>query len=900
MAITQRDRGAGGWNRRATMALDLSRLSDAMEIALEEARLLAERRKQSLIQPEHLLYTLFDHDSSLYATLERGGIACGALLDALALRVNQSANGKLDPGRRPVASQALRKLLERSFERANDRKAASAEPIDVLLAAVDLAESELKADLRQAGVTKEAVQTIETSRQSLGASYQPEKAGREESKIPGRVLERFGRDLTAAAANGELFPIVGRDDEIRSIVQTLLRRTKNNPVLVGDPGTGKTAIVDGLAQRIAAGDVPESLRRCRLIALDLTSLVAGAKYRGEFEERIKAVVDEVRLRGGEVILFLDELHQLVGAGGSEGGMDAANILKPALARGELRCIGATTWDEYRERIEKDGALARRFEQIQVKEPSDEAMLYILRGIRERYEAFHGVRVSDEALQAAVRLSRRYLRSSFMPDKAIDVIDTATARLRMQKESRPTHADQQERFLLRRRAELESLRAASPSPQRQKEIAALEREIAELEPQVAATSAAWQLQRDRMNELKRTLQAIEEQKHQLQVAETAGNVAAAAQIRYGALKYLEEQRADLENQTAKSGEAPMLPDEVAPAHIAEVIAERSGIPVQRLMESERERLLHLEERLGARVFGQEDAVRAVAEAARRMRTDLQLRRTPSSFLFAGPTGVGKTELAKALAEALFDDEHALIRVDMGEYKDKSAVSGLIGSRPGLVGSDEGGFLTEQVRRSPWSVVLFDEVEKGHPEILDLLLGVLDEGRLTDAKGRFCDFSNTIVIFTSNLGVREAMHAATDVDDARRIILEVVRVSLRPELYNRIGQIVAFNPITVRELERIVSTHLSALAKKLEEDRQIQLEIAPEALSLLAKRSWDPEYGARPAQRVLQRMVLSPLATAILAQDVLPGQRLTIGCEAGELTFHSAEREQPTEPAVAAGA
>lgn len=883
------------------MALDLSRLSDELEDALTEARLLAERRKQSLIQPEHLLYTLFDHESSLFATLERGGIACAALLDALALRVNDSASGTLDPGRRPVASQALRRLLERSFERAGGRDAVSAEPIDVVLAAVDLAESELRADLRQAGVTKESVETIHGAKQELGQSYPPETSDKQESTTrAGSVLERFGRDLTAAAAHGQLSPVVGRDDEIRSLLQTLLRRTKNNPVLVGDPGTGKTAIVDGLAQRIAAGDVPDSLLRCRIIALDLTSLVAGAKYRGEFEGRIKAVVDEVRLRQGEIILFLDELHQLVGAGSTEGGMDAANILKPALARGELRCIGATTFDEYRERIEKDGALARRFEQIQVKEPNDEVMLSILRGIRERYEAFHGVRASDEALQAAVRLSRRYLRSSFMPDKAIDVIDTATARLRMQKESRPTHADQQERFLLRRRAELEALRTGTISPQRQREIEALERAIAELEPQVAATATAWQLQRERMQELKRTLQAIEEQKHALQVAESAGNVAEAAQIRYGALKYLEEQRADLEAQAARSGEAPMLPDEVAPAHIAEVIAERSGIPIQRLLESERERLLHLEDRLSARVFGQEEAVCAVAEAARRMRTDLQLRRTPSSFLFAGPTGVGKTELAKALAEALFDDEHALIRVDMGEYKDKSSVSGLIGSRPGLVGSDEGGYLTEQVRRSPWSVVLFDEVEKGHPEILDLLLGVLDEGRLTDAKGRFCDFSNTIVVFTSNLGVREAMEAATDAEDARRIILEVVRATLRPELYNRIGQIVAFNPLSIRELQRIVSSLLSALAKKLDEDRQIQLEITSEALRLLAERSWDPEYGARPAQRVLQRMVLSPLATVLLAQDILPGQRLMIGCDERELTFNSAERVQAAETAVVAGA
>lgn len=869
------------------MGLDLSLLSDDMERALEAARLLAERRNQSLIQPEHLLYTLFDHESSLYALLERNGVACGALLDALASKVNHADGGKLEPGRRPVASQALRKLLEKSLERVSGRKNAHVEPLDALLAAVELGEAELKGDLREAGITKESVEKIDDSQKSLKESYEPEKSPRAEGiNQPGRVLERFGRDLTAAARAGELSPVVGRDEEIRSLIQTLLRKTKNNPVLVGDPGTGKTAIVDGLALRIAAGDIPESLRRCRVVSLDLAALVAGAKYRGEFEERIKGVIDEVRLKKGEIILFLDELHQLVGAGGTEGGMDAANLLKPPLARGELRCIGATTFDEYRERIEKDGALARRFEQVQVKEPTDESMLYILRGIRDRYEAFHGVKLSDEALQSAVKLSRRYLRDRFLPDKAIDVIDAATARLRMQIESKPTHIDQQERLLLRKRAELASLRGAASTAQQKKAMAMLEAEIAALEPEVAALVESWESQRSVSSELKKTLQAIEEQKRLLQTAEAAGDVTKAAEIRYGALKYLEEQRVDLETKAATASESPMVADEVLPSHIAEVIAERSGVPVSRLLESERDRLRKLDERLAQRVFGQPDAVQAVSEAARRMRTDLQLKRSPNSFLFVGPTGVGKTELAKALAEALFDDEHALIRIDMGEYKDKSSAAGLIGSRPGLVGSDEGGFLTEQVRRSPYSIVLFDEVEKGHPEILDLLLGVLDEGRLTDAKGRFCDFSNTIVLFTSNLGVRESAGAASD-EERREIILEVVRASLRPELYNRIGQVIAFNPLSKDELQRIVGVQLGALTRKLEEDREIHLTASPDALSFLAERSYDPEYGARPAGRVMQQLVLAPLANALLTEDIVPGQSVLLDSNEEGLAFNVTE-------------
>ena len=713
-------------------------------------------------------------------------------------------------------------------------------------------------------------------------SSRKDEAGLQEGA---KMLERFGRDLTAAAKAGELMPVIGRDEEVRQLIQTLLRKTKSNPVLVGDPGTGKTAIVEGLALRVAAGDVPESLKRCRVVALDLMSLVAGAKYRGEFEERIKAVVEEVRVRKGEIILFLDETHQLVGAGGTEGGMDAANILKPALARGELRCVGATTFDEYRERIEKDGALARRFERVQVGEPSDASMLYILRGIRDRYAAYHGVGLTDEALVAAIKLSRRYMRDRFLPDKAIDVIDAATARLRMQLESRPTGLDQDERLLTRQRAELASLRGLPKlSVAQAKQVATLETEIAELEPRLAADAEAWERQRNARTELGRTAQAIEENTRLLTAAESAGDVTRAAAIRYGSLQHLEAQRTDLEAQLAahraSAGNNATVADQVLPEHIAEVVAERSGVPAARMLESERDRLLHLEARLGERVYGQPDAIRAVADAARRMRTDLQLKRSPASFLFVGPTGVGKTELAKALAEALFDDESALIRIDMGEYKDEASAAGLIGSRPGLVGSDEGGFLTEQVRRSPYSIVLFDEVEKGHPAILDLLLGVLDEGRLTDAKGRFCDFTNTVVLFTSNLGVREAMRAGDDNALREQIILDAVRANLRPELYNRIGQIIPFHPLGMDELRRIVTTQLGGLRRKLEDDREIQLQASAAAVDLLAELSYDPEYGARPAGRVLQREVLSPLAEILLEGDAVAGSVVSIDALIGE--------------------
>lgn len=888
------------------MALDLSKLSDEMESALAGARLLAEQRRQALIQPEHLLLLLLDREgTSLRVVLDRKNVAVSPLLDALSRRADNLSVQRLEEPRRPLASQALRTLLADAFQISENRGRPSAEAIDVLEAVLTKGTQDLRNDFRKAGFTLEDIEQAESSLSSEAAPHGSTSSGRQGSNAPGskeqdfvsgaKMLERFGRDLTTAAVAGELMPVIGRDEEVRQLIQTLLRKTKSNPVLVGDPGTGKTAIVEGLALRIAAQDVPESLKRCRVVALDLMGLVAGAKYRGEFEERLKAVVDEVRVRKGEIILFLDEIHQLVGAGGSEGGMDAANILKPALARGDLRCVGATTFDEYRERIEKDGALARRFERVQVGEPNDESMLYILRGIRERYAAFHGVDVTDEALHAAIKLSQRYMRDRFLPDKAIDIIDAATARLRMQLESRPTALDQQERLLTRRRAELETLNSLPKlTAVQSKQKKSLEEEVAILEPKITADAEIWERQRNTRIDLGNTVRAIEENMRLLVAAEGNGDVTKAAEIRYGALKHLETQREALESQIAALRESGgiTVSDKVLPEHVAEVVAERSGVPASRMLESERERLLHLEARLGERVYGQPEAIHAVSEAARRMRTDLQLKRSPASFLFVGPTGVGKTELAKALAEALFDDEHALIRIDMGEYKDSASAAGLIGSRPGLIGSDEGGFLTEQVRRSPYSIVLFDEVEKGHPEILDLLLGVLDEGRLTDAKGRFCDFTNTVVLFTSNLGVRESMGAGENNELREQIILDAVRANLRPELYNRIGQVIPFHPLGMPELRRIVGTHVAALRRKLEEDRDLYLDVTPAATELLAHLAYDPEYGARPAGRVMQREVLSPLAEILLGEDATPGTAITI--DATPLDAHVDEHSQELPP------
>jgi ATP-dependent Clp protease ATP-binding subunit ClpB len=849
--------------------MELDKLSLEFERALEDARHFAERRGEAFISPIHLLHVMLDTGGALAAMADKQNLNRAHALDLLLAKASEERAVKLAPGKRPVAGRALRDLIDLAFEIAERRNSELVEPADFLTAALEGGEEGLRSMLRDAGMQAEAVKKAAQAKSSTG-----EVLGKRSD--PASLLERFGRDLCELARQGKFMPVIGRDEEIRFVIQTLLRKTKNNPVLVGDPGVGKSAIVEGLAQRIVAGDVPDSLKACRLYALDLTLLVAGAKYRGEFEERIKGVVDEVTARHGEIILFLDELHTLVGAGGAAGGLDAANILKPALARGELRCIGATTYDEYRERIEKDGALARRFERVIVEEPDDETALAILRGVRPYYEAHHSVRLPDESLGLTVKLSRRYLRDRFLPDKAIDVIDEATSRIRMQLESKPNAIDELERKLIRIQGEIEALRKDDPASARLKEA-----EAAEAQAKLDEMKGRWRRERDANANLQKTRQAIEEQRLALEAAETRGEIARAAEIRYGGLKYLEQQLADLERDVAEIGRGGgLVPQEVGKEEIAEVVARRARIPVARLFESERERMIKLEERIGGRVFGQPQAIDLVASAARQMRADLRRTRRPASFLFVGPTGVGKTEMTKALAEALFDDEDSLIRVDMAEYKDSSSVAGLIGSRPGLVGSDEGGFLTERVRRQPYSVVLFDEVEKGANEVHDLLLGVLGEGRLTDAKGRFCDFSSAMVVCTSNLGVREANDLTDDPKKKSEIIIEVVKARLRPELYNRFDEVICFNSLDEAALEQIVARNLNDLRAKLVEEHGVKLEVEPVAMSFLAKKAYDPIYGARPVERTLQRMALAPIAKMLIAEEAQRGQKIMISYSESE--------------------